>query len=184
MRAPAIAAALLGAALLALVALAACGQDKPPAAPPPPVGAATSPPPPPPPPPAPPPPPSLYERLGKREAVTGIVDELMGNVLADKRINKLFDKSKKDKDHAKQLRDRFVEELCLVAGGDDCKYDGKPMKEAHEGMGIREAQWGAFAEDLAIALKTRNIDDSLAKELLDTLQAQTKTDIVAPGKDK
>jgi hemoglobin len=109
----------------------------------------------------------------------------MGNVLADKRISKLFDKVRKDKDRARQLHTRMVGELCVVAGGTDCGYDGKPMKEAHQGMGIGDAQWNAFVEDLTIALKTRSVDDALAKELLDRLDQQTKADVLgAPPKGK
>jgi hemoglobin len=170
------------AALVAFAALAlACGPAKPPVDPEPSV--AEAPPPPPPPPPA-PPQPSLYDRLGKKEALDGIVDDLIGNVLADNRISKLFDKAKKDKDHAKQLHARLVAELCVVAGGADCNYDGKAMKDAHKGMAIGEPQWNAFVEDLTIALKTHGVDDALAKELLDKLEQQTKADVVSPAKGK
>lgn len=174
MRASRLAVVLLGAAALWTVA---CGGEKPPATPEPAVAESA-------PPPSPPAPPSLYERLGKREGVTGVVDELMGNVLADKRISKLFDKDKKDEQRARQLHDRFVEELCVLAGGDDCHYDGKDMKEAHGGMHINEAQWNAFVEDLTIALETRNVDHALAKELVDKLESDVKGDVVAAGKGK
>ncbi len=134
---------------------------------------------------APPAAPSLYERLGKKDALAGVVEELMGNVLADNRIAKLFDKTRKDKTRTKQLSTRMVAELCVVAGGgDDCAYDGKTMKDAHAGMNITGAQWDAFIEDLSIALKTRGVDDAPAKELVDKLTQQTKSDIVTPGKNK
>jgi len=159
----------------------ACSPAKPPVDPEP-SEAESTPPAPPPPPPA---TPSLYERLGKREALDAVVDELLGNVLADNRISKLFDKAKKDKDRAKQLHTRLVAELCAVAGGgDECAYDGKSMKEAHKGMNIGMPQWDAFVEDLTIALKTRNIDDGVAKELLDKLEQKTKADILGSGKGK
>jgi hemoglobin len=171
---------LTGTVLLALVALPlgvvlACGSPKPAEEPP----AVASEAPEPPPPPPPPPPPSLYERLGKHDALEGIVEELMGNVLADNRISKLFDRDKKDKDRAKQLQAHMVGELCVVAGGgDECAYDGKSMKDAHKGMNVTQAQWDAFMEDLSIAMKTRGIDDALAKELASKLEDQTKADIV------
>lgn len=183
---------LTGSVLLALLALplvvVACGSPKPPEEPAPVASQAPEPPPPPPPPPA----PSLYERLGKRDALQGIVEELMGNVLADKRISKLFDRDKKDKDRGKQLQARMVAELCVVAGGgDECAYDGKSMKDAHEGMNITQAQWDAFMDDLSIAMKTRGVDDALAKELASKVEDQTKADIVtaaaspgASGKSK
>jgi hemoglobin len=139
----------------------------------------------PPPPPPPPPKPSLYERIGKREELAGIVEELLGNVLADNRISKLFEKGRKDKNRSKQLAARMVAEFCVVAGGgSDCNYDGKPMKDAHDGMNITSAQWDAFIEDLSIAMKTRGVDDASAKELVDKLERQTKADIVATPKGK
>ena len=172
---------LLAFALLAAAGAFACSPAKPPVDPEPSVAETTPPPAPPPPPPA----PSLYERLGKREALDAVVEELLGDVLADNRISRLFDKVKKDKDRAKQFRARLVAELCAIAGGgDDCAYDGKSMKDAHKGLGIGEPQWEAFVEDLTIALKTRNIDDALAKELLDKLQQKTKGDIVTSGKGR
>jgi hemoglobin len=170
----------LGVAVALVLVASGCGASKPAEAPEP-AETEAAPPPPPPPPAA--PPPSLYERLGKREALEGVVDELLGNVLADNRISKLFDKAKKDKDRTRQLRARLVAELCVVSGGDDCNYDGKPMKDAHHGMNIGELQWNAFMEDLSIALKTRNVDDALAKELVDKLTEETKGDIVT-GKGK
>ncbi len=166
--------------LLALVGLplgvvAACGSPKPPEEP---ETVASQAPEPPPAPPA-PPPPSLYERLGKKDALQGIVEELMGNGQADNRISKLFDRDKKDKDRGKQLQARMVGELCVLAGGgDECGYDGKSMKDAHKGMNITQTQWDAFMEDLAIAMKTRNVDDALSKELASKLEEQTKADIL------
>jgi hemoglobin len=164
---------LLALVGLPLAVVAACGSPKPPEEPP---AVASLPEPPPPPS---PPPPSLYERLGKRDALQGIVEELMGNVLADNRISKLFERDKKDKDRSKQLQARMVAELCVVAGGgDECGYDGKSMLDAHKGMNITQAQWDAFMEDLAIAMKTRGLDDGLSKELASKLEEQTKTDIL------
>jgi hypothetical protein len=114
---------LLALAGLPLGVVAACGSPKPPEEPPAVASQAPEPPPPPP-----PPQPSLYERLGKRDALQGIVEELMGNVLADNRISKLFNREKKDKDRGKQLQARMIGELCVVAGGgDECGYVGKSM---------------------------------------------------------
>jgi hemoglobin len=164
-------------AALAVAGACACGPAKPAVDPEPSEAETTPPPPPPPPAPA---TPSLYERLGKREALDAIVDELLGNVLADNRINKLFDKVRKDKDRAKQLHTRLVAELCVVAGGGaECAYDGKSMKDAHRGMSIGPPQWDAFVEDLTISLKTRNVDDAVAKELIDALEQTAKADVVS-----
>ncbi len=183
LRAPSPGRALVQPALVAaLLVVAGCGASKPaaePSTPEPPASAEPAPPPPP------PPAPSLYERLGKKDALAGVVEELMGNILADNRLGKLFDKARKDKNRAKQLSARMVAELCVLAGGgDECAYDGKPMKEAHASMNITGAQWDAFVEDLIISLKTRSVDDATAKELVDKMTAATKADIVSHGKVK
>jgi hemoglobin len=174
------------AAIAATVAAAlvfACGAPKPAEEPPAPEPEPSAEPAPPPP--APPPQPSLYERLGKKDALAGVVEELMGNVLADNRIAKAFDKARKDKNRAKQLSARLTAELCVVAGGgDDCGYDGKSMKDAHAGMNVTAVQWDAFIEDLSIALKTRGVDDAASKELVDKLQSSVKGDVVSAGKGK
>ncbi len=168
-------AGMLAAALLLGVA---CGAKKPAEEPTPPESDASAEAAPEPPP-APPPQPSLYERLGKKDALAGVVEELLGDVLADNRIARLFDKAHKDKARTRQLSARLTAELCVVSGGgDDCAYDGKPMKEAHVKMNITGTQWDAFMEDLSIALKTRGVDDGAAKELVDRLTKQTKSDIV------
>jgi hemoglobin len=166
--------------VVAVVPFAACGSHRKHATPPPPAesadaAAASSSAA------APPPPPSLYERLGKRDAIAGVVAELIGSLAADKRVNRAFSKVAKDKDRSARLQASLVEELCVVTGGDDCNYQGKPMKDAHQGMNVTEAQWAAFMGDLNDVLKLHDVDPALVKELDDKLEAATKADIVVGG---
>jgi hemoglobin len=117
------------------------------------------------------PPPTLYDHLGGREGVAGVVETLLSNVTADKRVNKLFAKSKGD-----HLELMLRDEICVASGG-PCTYSGKSMKEAHAGMGITEAQWSAFIEDLTLALEEKQV----SKEDQDALLAKLmplKDDIV------
>lgn len=101
-----------------------------------------------------PPPKSLYERLGKKEAIAKVVDTLMKNVAADAKINKRFAKLK-----GKPLDDfktKIVDQICEATGG-ECKYAGKAMKDAHKGMKIKEDEWNAFLADLKAALDENNV---------------------------
>ena len=101
-----------------------------------------------------PPPKSLYERLGKKEAIAKVVDTLMKNVAADAKINKRFAKLK-----GKALEDfkqKLVDFICKEVGG-DCEYAGKNMKDAHKGMKIKEDEWNAFLADLKAALDENNV---------------------------
>ena len=131
---------------------------------------------------APPAPKSLWERLGGKDAVAAVVDELLVNALADNRINKFFEKVKKDEPKKKLLRDAFVAFLCDKTGGTDCNYaSNKSMKDVHKDMKLTDAHWNAFVEDLKIALASKNVADDLQTELLTEL-AKTKGDIVTPKK--
>jgi peptidoglycan/LPS O-acetylase OafA/YrhL len=50
------------------------------------------------------PPPSLYQRLGGKDGVAAVIDSFVGNVSADKRVNKLFAKTTGPRlDHFKQM---------------------------------------------------------------------------------
>lgn len=131
---------------------------------------------------APPAPKSLWERLGGKDAVTAVVDELLVNALADNRINKFFEKVKKDEPKKKLLRDAFVAFICDKTGGTDCNYtSNKSMKDVHKDMKLTDAHWNAFVEDLKIALASKNVPDDLQTELLTEL-AKTKGDVVTPKK--
>ena len=101
-----------------------------------------------------PPPKSLYERLGGKEAITKVVDTLMKNVAADTKINKRFAglKGKKMDD----FKAKVVDQICEATGG-DCQYAGKPMKDAHKGMKIKEDEWNAFVADLKAALDEHSV---------------------------
>ena len=122
---------------------------------------------------------SLYERLGGREGIKAIVDELAVIVAADARINKKFAKS-----NPERLKFEFVEQLCQMTGG-PCKYTGRDMKTTHKNMGITEGEFDALIEDLVIALDKFNVGAAEKNELLKLL-APMKPRIVgvksqAPG---
>ena len=58
------------------------------------------------------------------------------------------------------------------------------MKDAHKGMGITDAQFDAFVEDLQLALDEKGVAEQDKKELLDAL-APMKADVVEKhGKKK
>ncbi|HEY2749421.1 MAG TPA: group 1 truncated hemoglobin [Polyangia bacterium] len=114
---------------------------------------------------------SLYDRLGKKEAITLVVGDFVGNVAADTKINSFF--AKTDIPHFKQL---LVEQICQATGG-PCQYSGKDMKTAHEGMNITDDQFNALVGDLVKALDKYKVGDREKKELLAALGGM-KGDIV------
>jgi len=106
---------------------------------------------------------SLYERLGGQGAIVAVVDDFVGNVAADNRINKFF--AKTDIPRLKRL---LVEQICAGTGG-PCTYTGRDMKTAHGGMGITDAQFNALVEDLIKTLDKFKVPEKEKGELLGVL---------------
>jgi hemoglobin len=139
----------LGALALAIaVALAACAQPTVPVRPP-----------------------SLYDRLGGQAAILAVVDQLVANVVADRRINGFFATTDRE-----PFKARLVDQICAASCG-PCQYTGKDMRAAHAGRHITAADFAALVEDLAEALDHFNVPAREQDELLALLGAM-KPDIV------
>lgn len=85
---------------------------------------------------------SLYQRLGGRAAISAVVDDAIGNISVDARINKFFLHA-----NAPGLSSNLVDLICERTGG-PCTYRGHDMSASHEGMNIRDAEFDALVEDL------------------------------------
>jgi hemoglobin len=95
---------------------------------------------------APPPNATLYERLGGHDAIVAVVDDAIAKVAADPRINQRFDPKA-----LPSLKKNLVDLICLRSGG-PCRYSGKVMSDAHEGMFIRDDEFDAMIEDITASL--------------------------------
>ena len=115
--------------------------------------------------------PSLYERLGGKPAITAVVDDFVGNVAGDTRINKRFANA-----DVPRLKTRLVDQVCEASGG-PCKYTGASMRDAHKGMNITDAEFGALVEDLVKSLDKFKVPAKEKGELLGALGGM-KGDIV------
>ena len=80
---------------------------------------------------------SLYDRLGGKPAIQAVVDDFIGNVAADNRINQRFAGA-----NIPRLKTMLVDQICEASGG-PCKYTGQSMKSAHAGMKISDADFNA-----------------------------------------
>jgi len=119
---------------------------------------------------------SLYDRLGGKKAITAVVDEFVGRVAADKRINAFFAATASDPKRLAKFKENLVDQICEASGG-PCKYKGKDMKTAHAGMGVGDADFGALVEDLTAALDKFKVGATEKNELLGAL-GPMKKDIV------
>ncbi|MBV8167133.1 MAG: group 1 truncated hemoglobin [Alphaproteobacteria bacterium] len=107
--------------------------------------------------------PSLYTRLGGQPAIVAVVDDFVGNVAGDNRINRFFANT-----DAVKLKRLLVEQICAGTGG-PCTYTGRSMLEAHKGMGVKDADFSALVEDLVKTLNKFNVPQAEQTELLGIL---------------
>jgi hemoglobin len=119
---------------------------------------------------------TLYERLGGKPAIVAVVDEFVGRVAADTRINGFFAATAADPARLAAFKGKLVDQICQASGG-PCTYRGKDMKSAHAGMGISSAQFDALVEDLVGALDHFKVAATDKSALLGVL-GPMKPDIV------
>ena len=119
---------------------------------------------------------SLYDRLGGKKSIAAVVDEFVGRVAMDSRINSFFKETASDPKRLASFKGKLMDQICEASGG-PCKYKGKDMKSAHTGMGITDANFNALVEDLTAALDKFKVGAMEKQQLLKAL-APMKKDIV------
>ena len=113
----------------------------------------------------------LYDRLGGKPAITAVVDDFIGNVAGDSRINRRFANA-----NIPRLKTMLVDQICEASGG-PCKYTGANMVDAHRGMNITDTEFTALVEDLIKSLDKFKVPAREKTELLTALGSM-KPDIV------
>lgn len=120
--------------------------------------------------------PSLYTRLGGDVAITAVTDQFIQNVLADPTIADNFAATGSDPYRFQLFRERLIDQLCAATGG-PYTYRGKNMYDAHDGMNITNAEFGALVTALVDALDQYQVPTPEKNELLAIL-GPMQTDIV------
>ncbi|HJT19482.1 MAG TPA: group 1 truncated hemoglobin, partial [Nitrospira sp.] len=103
--------------------------------------------------------------------ITAVVDDFVGRVARDSRINGKFANA-----NIPRLKTMLVDQICQASGG-PCTYGGRDMKTAHAGMGISGDEFDALVSDLVATLNTFKVGDREKKELLGAL-GPMKSEIV------
>lgn len=97
---------------------------------------------------------TLFERLKGEAGITTVVSDFYDRVLAGPTLQPVF--AHRDTD---QLRRHQALFLMHAAGGPTWTM-GRSMAEAHTGLGITDAQFGAVAGHLVAALSAAGVPDS------------------------
>ena len=107
--------------------------------------------------------PSLYQRVGRYDAISAIAENYLTGLRADPRFARFSGgRSAESLRRAKQM---LKDQLCALSGG-PCTYPGKDMKAAHGGLGITSEDWAANMKYMAAALDKAKIGAADKAEFL------------------
>lgn len=115
---------------------------------------------------------SLYERLGSKEGISRLVDDVVAAHLSNPIVKTRFE-NVRDMAHLKQMACEF---FCAGSGGPEA-YTGKDMRAAHKGMNISEQEYLAVMDDIVGALDKNKLDADTKKDVIAILYS-LKGDII------
>jgi hemoglobin len=120
---------------------------------------------------------TLYERMGRYDAISAIADEYLRGIRTDPQFSRFSGRGSDSLRRAKQL---LKDQLCAMAGG-PCLYVGRDMKTVHGGLGITAQEWAANMRYMAAALDKAKIGAKEKAEFL-ALVDSLRPEIVEKGK--
>ncbi len=115
---------------------------------------------------------SLYDRIGGREKVKAIVEDIWNNHSKNPIVKDRFAGS--DPSYVKK---RVFEIFAAATGSTDVEYKGMDMKSAHRGMNINEMEFNAVVDDVLAACEMHKVAQQERNEVLAILWSVRK-DIV------
>jgi outer membrane biosynthesis protein TonB len=121
---------------------------------------------------------TLWERLGKEEGVSKVVEEFIDKTGSNPKVD--FDRGGKYKIKPEELKKQLIDWVSQQTGG-PFKYTGKSMKEVHKGMGITDEQFTACKDDLKAVLTENKVAAPDVAAILIAVEA-TRKDIVEAKK--
>jgi len=108
---------------------------------------------------------TLFERLGEREGITKIVDDVIDAHMKNPVISSRFLPYLETPERLANAKLHTVEFFCAGSGG-PVTYNGREMPEAHRGMNISPAEYMQAIDDVLSVLDKHAIDEESKKEVL------------------
>jgi hemoglobin len=112
--------------------------------------------------------PTLYERLGRYDAISTIAEDYLTGLRADPRFKRFS--GGRSADGLRRAKQMLKDQLCALTGG-PCTYPGKDMRAAHGGLGISAEEWEANMKYLAAALDQSKITGAEKTEFLAVVES-------------
>lgn len=135
--------------------------------------------------------PTLFERLGGEQGINAIVDDFVNRALADPRVNWQRQGLKRggfwrrnrslewdaSQANVQRVKKHIAQFFALSTGG-PTTYEGRDMRQVHEGLRITNAQFDAAVGDLKATLDKLAVATDDQKELLAIVET-TRTQVVS-----
>ena len=103
---------------------------------------------------------AVYQDFGGKAGISKVVDDFLVLCQADPRIGKRL--AYADMEHLNLM---LKEQFAQLTGG-PVVYSGLEMKQAHEGMTLRDTDFNALAEDLQAAMDKNGVPNRAQNKLL------------------
>ncbi|GAB2652929.1 group 1 truncated hemoglobin [Saccharopolyspora gloriosae] len=117
---------------------------------------------------------SIYDEIGGTPALEQVVAAFYEKVLADPELAGFFTGT-----NMSRLRGRQVEFFAAALGGPE-PYRGAPMKQVHQGRGIRQPHFDLVVEHLSASLAAAGVEPATVDAIL-AVVAPLSADIVTPS---
>jgi hemoglobin len=113
----------------------------------------------------------LYNAFGGKAGLSALMDDFVDRLVVDSRTKPFFEHADLD-----NLKTQLTDQLCALSGG-PCQYNGRDMKTAHEGMGVRTSHFNALVEVLQESMDAKKIPFTVQNRML-ALLAPMHRDII------
>jgi hemoglobin len=123
---------------------------------------------------------TLYQRMGGYDVIANVVDDFIGHLKTDPAFKRFG--GGRSISSLIATRQLIVDQLCNLTGG-PCMYIGRPMKMAHAGLEITQAEWDSSMKFWKASLEKSKVGDLEQKEFLAIIENLRK-DIVEKPKGK
>lgn len=125
-------------------------------------------------------PPSLYDRLGGVYNIATVIDDFIGRIMVDARLNA---NPHVDEAHHRVSAAGFkylvTEMVCWATGGPQT-YSGRSMGDSHRHLRITAGEWEAFLDDLQETFDKFAVPANEQDELKAIVESTRESIVVAP----
>jgi hemoglobin len=111
---------------------------------------------------------TLYERLGKKEGITKLVDDVVENHTKNPIVSPRFLPYLDQPERLAMIKKHTVDFFCAGSGGPE-SYGGRDMPTTHKGMNVSEQEYMAVVDDILEAMDKNSYGDEEKKDVLANL---------------